>query len=178
MTGRSGPARDWLLCTAWLVLIFLFMYYGRALDPWFEGGRAFWAAALLGLAGLGLAAWLYARWRRLPRPRRARVGLGLLGCLAGLGLLAWWQPILIERTHLLLYGVLGIFTWRLAGRYASGARRLLYAAAACALVGLADEGAQHLHPQRVFDLRDAVTNALSAWLLLAAIWLLRPPEPS
>lgn len=178
MLFRSGPARDWLLCTAWLVLIFLFMYYGRALDPWFEGGRARWTGALLGLAGLGLAAWLLVRWLRLPASRRKAAGLGLLGCLAGLAVLAWWQPMLIERTHLLLYGVLGIFTWRLAGRYASGAPRLLWAAAACALVGLADEGAQHFHPQRVFDLRDAVTNALSAWLLLAAMWLLRPLEPS
>jgi len=174
VAGRPGPARDWLLCTAWLGLIFLFMYYGRALDPWFEGRRAVYAQALLGLAGLGLVVWLAAQVLRLPAHRRVRVGLGLLGCLAGLGLLAWWQPMLIERTHLMLYGVLGIFTWRLAGRYASGAPRLLWAGAACALAGLADELAQHFHPQRIFDLRDVFTNALSAWLLLAALWLLRP----
>jgi VanZ family protein len=44
-------------------------------------------------------------------------------------------------------------------------------------VGLADEAAQHLHPQRVFDLRDVVTNALSAALAMGAVVLpARLPE--
>jgi len=42
-------------------------------------------------------------------------------------------------------------------------------------VGLADEAAQYFHPQRVFDLRDVVTNALSAALAMGAAALLARP---
>lgn len=173
MNKRPGAARDWLLCLLWTGLIFAGMYYGRALGPWFEGQRAAWAMAGLGLAGLAFMVWLAAGLLRLPPGQRTRAGAGLLACLTGLGLLAWWQPLLIERSHLALYGVLGILAWRLAGHYAGGAARLIWAAAFCALVGLADEVAQHYHPQRVFDLRDVITNGLSAWLAIAARWLLR-----
>ena len=169
-------SRSWDLALGltWVGLIFLGMYYGRALGPWFQGARGVWAMALLSLAGAGFAAW--AAWRvwRLPGEERAGRGLGALLCLGGMGLLAWWQPLLIERTHLVLYGVLGLLAWRAAGHWSGGAPRLLWAGACCALVGLADEVAQYFHPQRVFDPRDVITNALSAWLAMAAVTLLTP----
>ncbi|BEQ13295.1 hypothetical protein [Desulfoferula mesophila] len=39
MTTR-GRARDLAWCLAWVGLIFLLMYYGRALSPWFSGAQA------------------------------------------------------------------------------------------------------------------------------------------
>jgi hypothetical protein len=172
----TNPGRAWDLawCLAWVGLIFLLMYYGRALDPWFRGARAAWALLGLALAGAGFAVWVAWRIRRLPPGGRAGRTLGALGCLAGLGLLAWWQPLLIERTHLVLYGALGVLAWRAAGHWSGGAARLLGAGVFCALVGLADETAQYFHPQRVCDLRDVLTNALSAWLAIAAMGLLVP----
>jgi hypothetical protein len=148
------------------------MYYGRAVGPWFAGARGLGAMAFLILAGLGFAAWTARRIWRLPAPARAGRGLGAVACLGGLGLLAWWQPLLIERSHLLLYGVLGLLAWRAAGHWRAGAARLAWAAGLCALVGLADETAQYFHPQRVFDPRDVVTNALSAALAMGAVALL------
>ncbi|MCB2192468.1 MAG: VanZ family protein [Deltaproteobacteria bacterium] len=175
MPARSR-AWDPALCLVWVGLIFVGMYYGRALGPWFQGARGTWAMLLLALAGVGFAAWVGWRIRSLAPAQRAGRGLGAVLCLIGLGLLAWWQPLLIERTHLLLYGVLGILAWRAAGHWKGGAARLIWAGACCALVGLADEVAQYFHPQRVFDLRDVLTNALSAWLAIAALSLLSPRE--
>ncbi|MCF8048150.1 MAG: VanZ family protein [Desulfarculaceae bacterium] len=173
---QKSRAWDLALCLAWVGLIFLGMYYGRALGPWFRGARGVWAMLLLTLAGLGFMAWVVWRVRRLPAPSRAGKGLGAVLCLVGLGLVAWWQPLLIERSHLVLYGVLGILAWRVAGHWTSGASRLIWAGACCALVGLADEVAQYFHPQRVFDPRDILTNALSAWLAMAAVSLLSLPR--
>lgn len=173
----AAPRRagDLALGLAWVGLIFLGMYYGRALEPWFRGARGLAAVWLLALAGLAFAAWVAWRIRALSPPQRAGRGLGAAGCLLGLGLLAWWQPLLIERTHLVLYGVLGLLAWRIAGHWTGGTARLIWAGTCCALVGLADEVAQYFHPQRVFDLRDVATNALSAWLAIAAVSLLSPP---
>lgn len=171
---QKSHAWDPALCLAWVGLIFLGMYYGRALGPWFRGARGVWAMLALALAGACFAAWVAWRIRCLPSAQRASRGMGAVLCLVGLGLLAWWQPLLIERTHLVLYGVLGILAWRAAGSWSSGASRLIWAGAFCALVGLADEVAQYFHPQRVFDPRDILTNALSAWLAIAVVSLLSP----
>ncbi|MCF8033967.1 MAG: VanZ family protein [Desulfarculaceae bacterium] len=167
------PALDLALCLAWVGVIFLCMYYGRAAGPWFEGASGRWAMVFLAASGLGFAAWVVWRMARLSPPERAGRGLGALLCLGGLGLLAWWQPLLIERSHLLLYGVLGVLAWRAAGADRGGAARFLLAAGFCVLVGLADEVAQHYHPQRMFDSRDVITNGASAVLAMSAASLLR-----
>lgn len=174
MPARASAARDLVLCLAWVALIFFLMYYGRALAPWFQGGTAFFAMAGLAACGLAFMAWLALALVRLPAGRRAGAGLGVAACLAGLGLLAWWQPLLIERSHLMLYGVLGILAWRLWGHWSRGAARLLWAGVFCVLVGWVDEAAQYFHPERVFDWRDVITNGASAWLALIAMWFLRP----
>lgn len=170
------PALSRALCLAWVGFIFLCMYYGRAVAPWFEGATGHWALAFLSAWGLGFMAWVIWRLARLSPPERAGRGIGALLCLAGLGLLAWWQPLLIERSHLLLYGVLGVLAWRAVGGQKGGARRFIAAAAFCVLVGLADEVAQHFHPQRMFDPRDVITNGASAVLAMSAVSLLRKKE--
>ncbi len=170
------PARDLALGLAWVGVLFLCMYYGRSVAPWFEGARGRWALAFLAACGLGFAIWVVWRLARLTPAERASRGIGALLCLGGMGLLAWWQPLLIERSHLLLYGVLGILAWRAVGHWRAGWSRFAWAALLCILVGLADEVAQHIHPQRMFDLRDVITNGASAMLAMAAAALLRPPK--
>lgn len=168
------PARDLALGLVWVGVLFLCMYYGRSVAPWFEGASGRWAMAFLAAAGLGFAAWVIWRLVRLTPEERAGRGIGALLCLVGMGLLAWWQPLLIERSHLLLYGVLGVLAWRAVGHWRAGWPRFLWAALLCGLVGLADEAAQHIHPQRMFDIRDVVTNGASATLAMAAVALLGP----
>ncbi len=181
---RRARAIPWprvfaLLTLAWVGVIAFCMYFGRLLGPWLQGaGRLYTVAALsaAGLAGLALAAW---RLLRLPVSSRGARVLVLAGAGLGLAITAWAQPLLIERTHLLLYGVLGLVAYgAMAGR-PPGWSGLLAAGCFCALVGLLDEWAQHLHPQRVGDPRDVISNTLAALLALAAMAALGPaPLPA
>lgn len=153
------------------------MNYGRRVNPWFEGRLGLWAGAGLVLAGLAALAWGVVLVSKMPPGSRLKAALALMGAALGLGVLAWAQPLLIERTHLLLYGVLGILTFRLCGHWFEDRRRLWAAVAICALLGGLDEVGQHLHPQRVGDLRDALTNAAAAALVIWAVWMLDRPRP-
>jgi hypothetical protein len=169
--------RDAAAYLAWLAVLGLCLHYGPVVRPFLDGPRGHLAAWAAGLVGAWLAALAVWRWSRLRPPRRAPAGRRLVAVAAGLALLAWWQPLFIERLHLFLYGVLGWLGWRLAGWRAAGWRRAAWAAGLAAAAGLADEAVQHLHPERVFDLRDVATNAASAALVVLAARALHPEAP-
>lgn len=164
--------RDLACFLAWLVVLALCLHYGRAVGNWLEGGRRLVGAGLMAAAALAAAGLTWRAWRRLPAGRRARAGWVLLA--AGLGLmgLAAWQQDPIERSHLLLYGVLAVLAHRLWGHRLKGAPRAAAAAGLCALVGAADELGQYFHPLRYGDWRDVITNAASAALVVAGLWSL------
>ena len=77
-----------------------------------------------------------------------------------------------ERTHLIEYGILGALLHEaLAERAAQGRRAPmppLTAALAAATLGVIDEGLQALLPNRVFDPRDILFNALAGAAAVAA----------
>lgn len=161
----------------WTALIALCLHFGREAAPWIEGTGRWWVTAALAAAGaLGLAGGAWAL-RRLAPGRRLRAGLVLLAAGAGLGLVAWWQAAFIERIHLLLYGVAGLLAFRLTRPLAPGAWALYWAVLLAAGVGLADELAQYVHPRRVGDPVDALSNAAAAGLCAWAAWALWPPGP-
>ena len=167
---------DRLAFLAWLALLGLCLNYGRRVAPWLEGparGMLAWGLGMAGAWGLAWGCWL---WIRLAPGRRGRAAWQLALIALGLGVLAWAQPLLIERVHLLLYGVLGVLAYRLYRRRPGPWRRFAPAAALASLVGVADELVQALHPERVGDPRDAVTNACAAVLLAWAACLLDPGE--
>lgn len=165
--------RDAALFGLWALVLGLCMYFGPMARPWFEGAARAWAAwgmIMTGASALAGAGWF---WLGLPPGRRASAAWGLLAVAIGFGLLAWLQPLLIERSHLILYGVLGWLAWRLTGHWRQGGRRLIWAMALAAGVGLLDEVGQWLHPERVFDLRDVATNAAAGALGVMAADLLK-----
>ncbi len=167
--------RDAALFSLWLLVLGLCMYYGPVARPWFEGAAGVWAAwamALTGAAALTGSGWL---WLRLPRQRRALAAGGLAVVVLGLVFLAWLQPLLIERSHLILYGVLGVLAWRMTGHWRQGCQRLVWAILLAGAVGLVDEVGQWLHPERMFDWRDVATNAAAGALAVLAARLLTPP---
>lgn len=168
--------RDLFLFLFWIVVIGLCLNYGRRVAPWFTGQAGLWAGAGLGLAGLAALAWGIALVGNMAPDVRLKAALGLAGAALGLGVLAWAQPLLIERTHLLLYGVLGVLAYRLCGHWLKGGRRLWAAVLVCALLGGLDEVGQYLHPQRVGEPRDALTNAAAAALVIWAVWVLDRPR--
>lgn len=169
--------RDLAPTLAWLAVIAGCLHWGRALAPWIEGtGRWLVTAGLIaaGAGGLAVAGLLLAR---LPKGRRAMATVAILASATGMAILAWAQPAFIERTHLLLYGVLGVLVLRVVQRIAYGGRALFWTVAVCAGLGAADELAQHFHPQRVGAAIDAATNAASALLAAWPAWVILPTPP-
>lgn len=165
--------RDAALFGFWLALLGTCLHLGPLVRHWFEGASAVWAGGFLLLSAALAAAWAGGRIRRLAPQRRLPAALWQAFTALSLAGLAWLQPMLIERTHLLLYGVLGVLAWRLLGNWLEGGRRFAWATLLSAAVGLLDELGQGLHPERMFDWRDVGTNAAAAALTALAVWRLR-----
>lgn len=166
--------RDLAFFCLWIVVLGLCLYFGPLARPWFEGASAVWIAWFMGLTGVGAiagAGWLLLG---LPRQRRGRALLGLTGIILGMGFLAWLQPLLLERSHLIMYGVMGLLSWRLLGHWHDGGERLLWAVLLAGGIGWLDEFGQEFHPERVFDWRDVATNAAAGAFGVLAAWLLEP----
>ncbi len=169
---RFGPAPDLVLFVLWLVVLGLCLHYGRSLAPYLEGGGGRGGLVLLGLGALAAVAYGAWRVRALAGGRRRA---GVWACLVsagGLILLGLVQPLMIERLHLVLYGVLALLAFRLWGHWRRGWSRSAGAVCTCLLVGSLDEVVQYFHPQRVGDLADVLTNAAAGFLVVLALhWL-------
>ncbi|MCB2187142.1 MAG: VanZ family protein [Deltaproteobacteria bacterium] len=164
--------RNWdlWLTPGWLGGIVLVTFQGRALVAWLDRSGLDWVTWFLALAGAAAGAGLL--WGSRRRPPAARPRLFLAALLAGLalGLLAWAQGNPVERTHVVLYGVLGLLLYHLAGRRLGGPGRAAAAALACFCLGGLDEFIQHLLPDRVGDWRDVATNGAAGLVCVAAAW--------
>lgn len=160
------------LLLGWLAVIAVCLNFGRSLAPFIEGpALPFVAAGMLagGLACLGLA---LRRLRALPSRRRAAALAALGAASTAMGLLAWAQPMFIERTHLVLYGVLGLAAYNFTRQRSAPAKALAGALVITTLTGAADEYLQHLHPQRFGTVFDAVTNIASGGVIVLTVWML------
>ena len=79
----------------------------------------------------------------------------------------WRMKFVIERVHLVQYSLLGaLCAWALDGSNHWPARWPL-AVGLAALIGYGDEGIQWFLPNRVYDLRDVMINALAGALGVA-----------
>ena len=106
------------------------------------------------------------------RPGGAEVAVAL-GVAAAYLMVFTRMVILEERTHLIEYGVLGVFIHEaLVERVRQGRRvplpRVL-AIAATAALGLIDEGIQWLLPNRVFDPQDILFNLMAGTMSVGAV---------
>src|ERR1044072_2916653 len=177
----SRERRLWLLAAAVVLFIYASAYFVQfALDA--LRTRGLLAAAIWGIvlvAGAAGAAFLARQ-----RPGRWEVAL-LLAAGGSYALLLRHLQIIQERIHLLEYGAVGGLAYAaLCERwgYASAAvsapppvrRRWQRVPAAWAILiaaaaGWGDELVQALLPNRVYDLRDVLTNAEAAALLVLVL---------
>lgn len=103
---------------------------------------------------------------------------GRLEIWVGLGIAAVYLMVLVrmgipeERTHLIEYGVVGIFIFAALKERASQGRHVpfpaLIAVVATTLIGTIDECIQALLPNRVFDARDILFNFIAGILSVSA----------
>ena len=123
---------------------------------------------LLGMLLVGVTAVLQGVWAR-----PGRLELVVAAGIAAVYLLVFLRiAVLEERSHLIEYGVLGVFVYAaLAERVSQGRRVLVPAVAAImatAAVGLFDECLQLAVPSRVFDPWDILFNVLAGALAVGA----------
>ncbi len=123
---------------------------------------------LLGMLLVGTTAVLQGVWMR-----PGRLELAVAAGIAAVYLLVFLRiAVLEERSHLIEYGVLGVFVYAaLAERVSQGRRVLVPAVAAImatAAVGLLDECLQFAVPSRVFDPWDILFNVLAGALAVGA----------
>jgi len=129
--------------------------------------RSFWAFAISVLIALVA----HILWARLGFFKLCAVILiFIVGYLIGM-----WPEYFEEKTHLLMYGLLGYMACKdLVGRDRTAAPINMAASAAfVALTSISDEVFQWILPYRVGDLRDVVLNVLGGILGIAMFLALK-----
>ena len=106
------------------------------------------------------------------RPGGAEIAVAL-GVAAAYLMVFTRMTILEERTHLMEYGVLGVFIHEALAERVSQGRRVplppLLAALATAALGVVDESIQWFLPNRVFDPQDILFNLLAGTMSIGAV---------
>jgi len=137
---------------------------------WKFGQHFFGKPALLALfvllCAVLMAIILYASLKRkLGALRLALVFIITLGSF----IFAWKQPFIAEKLHIIEYGLLAWLAIRDLDKKNRGILMAgLLAFIFTALVGVTDEGFQKLLPWRVCEIRDMITNSVSAIFGIAA----------
>lgn len=168
--------RDGWAFLAWLMVLGLGLHFGPACAPFVEGPARAMLGWVLGLVWAWFLAICVRYWFNLDPARRRRALLWLPPLLAGLFLVAWVQPRFGERLQMVLFGVVGILAYRLFRGRPPGWTRLRPALLLSLAVGAAHELAQALHPRRVGDPWDLLTDVVSAGLLILICSLLDPRD--
>jgi len=111
------------------------------------------------------------------RPGGAEIGVALGIAAAYTLVFLRMNGSVTERTHLMEYGVVGVFIYEALTERASQGRRVpvpaLFAMLATTLAGSLDEGIQAILPSRVFDPMDMLFNLLAAVMAVTASAALR-----
>ena len=154
--------KRWGIVTLYVLLIYTTLGVVRSLSSFFE------SAGLLTEVTVLMGLLFTTPLLLVKRPPLASKSY-LLRCLILMVILVWgWRmEIVVERIHLIEYSLLGILcAWALAG---SGHWPTWWplAVGLTILIGYGDEGIQWLLPNRVYDLRDVIINALAGALGVA-----------
>ncbi len=166
--------RLWLWTLSVAVAIYSTLGLTGSLAEWLRE-HGFLDAAVFFLLGMFLVgATIVTQGVRL-RIGKAEIAVAL-GIVAAYLMVFTRMAILEERSHLIEYGVLGVFIFEALAERARQGRRVpappLLAAMITAVLGVVDEGIQWFLPNRVFDPQDILFNLLAGSMAIGAVMAL------
>lgn len=158
--------RDWLLVIVGTAIIYATLPIARRLANAIEGAGYKWVLYIgpIVIVALAFLAALVYVFKQLYSHRLLRIFCMIIVASLYALFLKYLGKIPIERIHLLEYGILAIFAKRAFDNRTSGFLPYLFSAALVAVTGFGDELIQGVLPDRYFDWRDVMTNALSGVL--------------
>ena len=170
--SSARERRLWLWTLAVVVAIYSTLGISRTLAEYLrEHGLLEAASFVLFLLGMLLVGATIVTQGVKARPGGAEIAVAL-GVTAAYLMVFLRMAVLEERTHLIEYGVVGVFIHAALAERASQGRRVplppLLAILATAVLGLLDECIQVFLPSRVFDPQDILFNLLAGTMAVAA----------
>lgn len=175
MTQRAnGRARRWVWVLGYVVLVLASTPFTPGLTALFEGSRA-GHALLVAVPLLAVAAVIAAPAAVASRRRQSRGNVAFWAAIGALYLLVW--IILCERAvegiHLAQYGLLSMLAFRAVHGLVPLPAAYGLSAALAVTVSCMNEVVQGFLPNRVYDLRDIVLDAVAGALGLIVVWQAR-----
>ncbi len=151
----------WTLSLLWTVLIYTTLSFARDVSE-FLRVRVPFGLGINILLGIMLGAVLFYALLKIKDSWKRKTAVIALGCLYVVS--AYFIKYPEEKIHFVEYGVLAYFIFNAL----SVDFKLIASASATffltAMIGLGDEGIQHILPKRYFDWNDVILNAYSGGL--------------
>ncbi len=158
----------WALVIIWTGLIYSTLYIVRPICEFLKQYTPFdaiiWGLFVLTL--IGIIYFVFFHVRRM-KPLSYLLFFGTLACYAAA---LFWLKIPEERIHLIQYGILVCLLVRALRLDFPPSAAYAGAFVLTSLLGLGDEGIQHILPNRYFQWKDVILNSVSAALGLL-LWL-------
>lgn len=167
---KTKRIHRWMLAGIWTGLIYSTLYIARPVCEFLKQYTGFSFFVNAGIIFFGISIVLiFVKTKRIRRGSTyALLFLVVAGYFLGMTLL----PIPEERLHFVEYGVLAFLIYRALILDLRAGQSFLVAFAITSLIGLGDEGIQHLLPNRYYQLKDVCLNSVSAALGLALTYVM------
>ncbi len=168
--------RRWGDAGLWVVCIYSTLYIVRPVCEFLKGNTPFNVIVNLGMSGL-FAGLVILFFKKVPVRRKSTYLLLFLTAVM-YGAFFLWLEIPEERVHLVEYGFLAFLIFRAVVPDGGNARAYTIAFVLTALFGWGDEGIQYLLPNRYYQFKDVLLNALSGGMGLWMTFVMRREQPN
>lgn len=180
-TGSLRPARRRAWTYVGLMMVCILLTLPTTPILWRTALKIFGPA--VNVVGYVIFLFLFAAFFVYMIRRRRETGTAGILALAGFGLiyfclLKYQCQFPAERLHLIEYGLLAYLSYRALRLDFREAKAYIMGFLISSGFGLFDEAVQYVLPNRVFEVRDAMTNVLAASVGLLAVRVLLRPDSS
>lgn len=167
----SQRSKRWGMVGLWVGCIYSTLYVVRPICEFLKKNTPFNAIVNFGMVIL-FAALIFIFLKRVHIQRKSTYLLLSVSLVMYVAALRWLQ-IPEERIHLLEYGFLAFLIYRAVILDWRSPQAYIAAFILTALLGWGDEGIQHLLPNRYYQVKDVLLNALSGGMGLFLTFVMR-----